>query len=98
MSLERERKTVEAMIHLFCNENHQTDGGSLCEACEALLSYASEQLDHCPFGEEKPKCSDCEVHCYKPEMRERITEVMRYSGPRMLLHHPVMALRHLTRR
>ena len=97
MGLERERKTVEAMIRLFCKDTHNTDA-SLCESCEALLAYANERLDHCPFGEKKPKCSHCEVHCYTSEMRERITEVMRYSGPRMLLHHPVMALRHVTRR
>jgi hypothetical protein len=96
MKLERERKTVEAMIRLFCKDTHYTE--SLCEPCEALLAYANERLDHCPFGEEKPKCSHCEVHCYTPDMRKRITEVMRYSGPRMLLHHPVMALRHVTQR
>ena len=96
MSLHREKKTVEAMIRLFCHDNHETD--SLCDDCSELLAYSGARLDHCPFGDEKPKCSHCEVHCYKPEMRERITEVMRYSGPRMLLHHPVMALRHLTRR
>lgn len=40
----------------------------------------------------KTKCHKCSVHCYMPEMRERIKEVMRYSGPRMLLHHPVEAM------
>ena len=34
-------------------------------------------------------------HCYKPEMRERIRQVMRYSGPRMITKHPVAAIRHL---
>ncbi len=29
-------------------------------------------------------------------MRERIREVMRFSGPRMLLHRPVMACRHVS--
>ena len=28
-------------------------------------------------------------------MRERIRQVMRWSGPRMLFHHPVLAVRHL---
>ena len=42
-------------------------------------------------------CPDCaaKTHCYKPEMRARIRDVMRWSGPRMLFHHPVMAVRHL---
>jgi len=35
------------------------------------------------------------VHCYKPEMRERIRGVMRFAGPRMALRHPLLAVRHL---
>ena len=45
--------------------------------------------------ETKTFCSNCRVHCYRPDMRERIREVMRFSGPRMMLYHPVMAVRHL---
>ncbi len=45
--------------------------------------------------EEKTFCSNCTVHCYRPEMRERIRTVMRYAGPRMLFHHPVIAIRHM---
>lgn len=35
------------------------------------------------------------VHCYKPAMREKIREVMRFSGPRMMLYHPVLAVSHV---
>ncbi|MCU0373022.1 MAG: nitrous oxide-stimulated promoter family protein [Ignavibacteria bacterium] len=28
-------------------------------------------------------------------MREKVKNVMRYSGPRMLLKHPYLAVRHL---
>jgi len=28
-------------------------------------------------------------------MREQIRAVMRYSGPRMLLHHPLMTFHHI---
>lgn len=45
--------------------------------------------------EVKTFCSNCPVHCYRPEMRERIRQVMRDSGPRMLFHHPAAAIRHL---
>ena len=68
---------------------------SLCPQCQALLDYAHKRLDHCKFGEDKPSCTRCPVHCYKPDMREQIRQVMRYSGPRMLLHDPIMAIRHL---
>jgi hypothetical protein len=45
--------------------------------------------------ETKTFCSNCNVHCYKPEMREKIREVMRFSDPRMIFYHPIMAIRHL---
>jgi hypothetical protein len=44
----RERKTVEAMIHLYCNELHQ-DSDGLCNECTQLIEYALERLDGCPF-------------------------------------------------
>lgn len=67
----------------------------LCPQCQALLDYAHKRLERCRFGEDKPSCTRCPVHCYKPAMREQIRQVMRYSGPRMLLHDPIMAIRHL---
>ena len=45
----------------------------------------------------KPTCRLCPIHCYKREMKERMRQVMRYAGPRMLLYHPLIALRHLWR-
>lgn len=51
--------------------------------------------DKCPFGEGKSFCSNCPIHCYKSDMREKIRQVMRYSGPRMLLYHPVVAMSHV---
>ena len=45
--------------------------------------------------ENKTFCSNCKVHCYSPEMREEIKKVMRFSGPRMIAYHPVMAIRHV---
>ena len=67
----------------------------LCPQCQELLTYAHKRLERCKFGNEKPSCTRCPVHCYKPSMRQQIRQVMRYSGPRMLLHNPVLAIRHL---
>ena len=67
----------------------------LCPECAELEAYARARSEHCPFMEEKTFCSNCTVHCYRPEMRERIRTVMRYAGPHMLSHHPVMAIRHM---
>ena len=89
----REKKTISAMIHLFCRGRHST-AEALCEQCHELLDYAMCRLDRCPFGEDKPTCANCPIHCYKQEMRDRVREVMRYAGPRMLLRHPILAIRH----
>ena len=92
---EREKKIVREMIALYCRKNHGTKRGELCRECENLCNYACLRSDKCPFMENKTFCSNCKVHCYKPEMREKICEVMRYSGPRMMFSHPVMAISHV---
>lgn len=91
---EREKATVSLMIAVYCRKQHGTKGG-LCSECAELEAYARQRSDKCPFMETKTFCSNCRVHCYKPEMREKIRAVMRFSGPRMMLYHPVMAVRHL---
>jgi hypothetical protein len=96
VKLAREEKTISAMMRLFCRGNHKPKGRGLCPDCTELLTYARARLDKCPFGEDKGSCAKCDTHCYKPQMRKHIIEVMKYSGPRMLLHHPILAMRHLT--
>lgn len=91
---EREKKTVALMIRLYCRKKHGTKN-ELCPDCKALSEYAAQRSDKCPFMESKTFCSNCKAHCYKPEMREKIREVMRHSGPRMIMYHPVMAFRHV---
>ena len=91
---EREKQTVSYMIALYCRKKHGRRDG-LCPDCAALDAYARQRSDKCPFMETKTFCSNCKVHCYKPEMREKIRAVMRFSGPRMLFHHPVIAIRHM---
>lgn len=70
-------------------------GQGLCGDCRELLEYSLARLEHCKFGNAKTKCHKCPVHCYRPDMREKIRTVMRFSGPRMLLYHPLEALRYL---
>ena len=91
---EREKAMVSEMIALYCRKQHRGKSG-LCADCAALNAYARERSDKCPFMETKTFCSNCKVHCYKPVMREKIREVMRFSGPRMIVHHPVAAVRHV---
>lgn len=91
---EREKEMVSRMIALYCRRNHHTKG-TLCPDCAALRAYACQRSDCCPFMETKTFCSNCRVHCYKPEMREKIRTVMRFSGPRMIFYHPAAAIRHV---
>ena len=91
---EREKRMVSQMIALYCRKNHGTKG-ALCPECAALNDYARQRNDKFPFMETKTFCSNCRVHCDKPEMREKIGEVMRFSGPRMMLHHPCAAMQHV---
>ena len=92
--LGRERTTIGAMIRIACRDWHDTAEG-LCAECQELHDFANARLDKCPYQEGKPTCSKCPVHCYKPEMRERIREVMRYAGPRMYKRHPILTFFHI---
>ena len=91
----REVKTVEKMIRLYCAGKDHCRDDNLCPECNELLIYALDRIDTCPVREEKVFCSECEIHCYRDDMRDRIRTVMRYSGPRMLFHDPIMAVSHL---
>ena len=93
--IEREKRTVSAMIDLYCADQHAAPHGELCPACAELRAYAMQRLDRCPFQEEKTTCANCAVHCYRPDRKEQIRVVMRYAGPRMLRRHPILAVRHL---
>ena len=120
--MDREKKTVEVMIRMYCAKHHPSSprpGGAappacrqgrdfttkfaglhsrdktLCADCAALLDYARMRVQKCPFKQDKPTCAACTVHCYTPSMRAKIVAVMRYSGPRMLLKHPLLAMAHL---
>lgn len=92
--MKREAKTVEVMIRRYCQNIHGRNDGQLCPDCSQLLSYALKRLRHCPFQEGKTTCGNCKVHCYKPEMRDRVRQIMRQVGPRMIFAHPIMGITH----
>ncbi len=92
---EHEKRIVTDMIHLYCRHHHTPQKDALCPECRKLQEYAVSRSDACPFMEQKTFCSNCRVHCYSPQMQNRIRIVMRYSGPRMIFIHPITAVRHL---
>ena len=97
---QNEDKVCTLMIQVYCHCAHKTkkamkSESELCTECKNLAEYVHQRVAHCPFMETKTFCAMCRVHCYKPEMRERIKTVMRFSGPRMMLYHPILAVKHL---
>ena len=94
--LATEFKTIEAMVRIYCHAHHkQQNNKSLCTECSEFISYANEKLDRCPYGQNKPACNKCPIHCYKNEQRIQAKEIMHYAGPRMLLKHPILAGKHI---
>ncbi len=91
--IKREKKTIKAMVRYYCKKKHGSKD-ELCAECTEFLNYAFLRLDKCPFQEKKSTCGKCTIHCYRPDMKEKVKKVMRYSGPRMLIHNPGLALHH----
>lgn len=92
---ELEKQVAAQMIAVYCRKRHRPAGGNLCDDCRRLTEYAFRRIDRCPKGEHKTSCRKCEIHCYDAASRQQIREVMRYVGPRMILIHPLSAIRHL---
>ena len=91
--IQREKKTLAVMAGMYCRDHHG-GGAVLCAGCAGLVEYAFRKIEKCPILSDKPPCNECTIHCYRSIMRERVRQVMRYSGPRMVYRHPVLALRH----
>ena len=86
--------TVKSMISMYCKVYHKAkieSGQYICKSCLTLETYALNKLEKCPYGNNKPNCSKCPVHCYSEDMQKKIQVVMRYSGPRMIYQHPLLS-------
>lgn len=86
-----ELNTIVVLTKIYCQAHHEA---SLCEDCQALIDHAQQKLDRCVYGQDKPACKNCPIHCYKPERRQQAQLIMRYAGPKMLFKHPVLAIIH----
>jgi len=76
---EKELRVLQRFVEVYCRKHHGTNGNAPCAECLNLLEYARGRLERCPY-DPKPKCKDCSTHCYKPEYRQKIRDVMRFSG------------------
>lgn len=93
--IDEEKSMVSKMISLYCKKKEGNK--SLCPECKELNDYALARLSHCTFGNDKPTCRVCHIHCYKPAMKEKMKKVMRFSGPRMIFYNPKALLFHFIR-
>ena len=71
----REKSVVRQMVSLYCR--HKLGCKNMPDEYRELADYACLRLDRCRFGNGKPSCKRCPVHCYSPERREMIRRVMR---------------------
>lgn len=94
---ENHKATVAKMITIYCRKKHTSDT-RLCTECANLLNYAHLRLEKCVYGADKPECKHCTIHCYKPEMRERIKMVMRYAGPLLMIYHPLLFTKYIAQK
>ena len=90
--IEREKKTVQKMIDIYCR--HHLKEKQTPDEYLHLAQYACHRLDNCKYGEKKTACKNCPTHCYAPKEREEIKAVMRWTGPRMIWYAPKDAVLH----
>lgn len=57
----------------------------LCPECSAFMEYAVAKRMKCPLETEKPSCKHCRIHCYAAPQREKVREIMAWSGRRLML-------------
>lgn len=80
--IEKDAKILKKFIKVYCHNIHSEymkNENGYCKECFELLNFALLRNVKCQL-DPKPKCKDCKIHCYKPEMRKKIKEVMKFSG------------------
>jgi hypothetical protein len=98
--LRKDLRTLALFIRIYCRAHHESrnqvnirgfdlkeiTGKSLelCPQCANLLHHAFVKRQHCTY-DPKPACKDCPSHCYAKTYRQKIREVMRFSGRKLLL-------------
>ncbi|MCX5774676.1 MAG: nitrous oxide-stimulated promoter family protein [Fusobacteria bacterium] len=92
--LNREIKTLKIMVEMYCKKVHN-DVKPFCEKCQESLDYVISRVENCPKKSYRGICKGCKIHCYKDVYREEIKKIMRFSGPRLIMKHPILALLHI---
>jgi hypothetical protein len=106
-------QTLMKFISINCRENHdgfrapfhfrvfdikqiEEKEVFLCEECTRLLTYGLTMRLKCPH-DPKPMCKKCEAQCYHGDYKDKIREVMKFSGLYLVKHGRVDMLYHYLR-
>lgn len=87
---EKKKKTLNFMFDIYKKSHPQRK-----EDLDELKSYAFTRIDKCPNVEEGIYCNTCKIHCFKEDEKEEMRKIMKFSGPRMMIYHPILAMDHL---
>ena len=106
-------RVLANFVRIFCHEQHKESKRQpfvinderlqaelanleLCSECSRLLEHGVAKLSLCPY-EPKPSCRKCLTHCYAPGYREKVRQVMRFSGAYLIKHGRLDLLLHYLR-
>lgn len=86
-NLDQDIRVLLAFITVYCRCHHTNQKQALiknqpvklCPECLSLANYAVKRRDLCP-KDPKPACKNCNTHCYSPQNRRAIKEIMKFSG------------------
>ncbi|RJO62892.1 MAG: nitrous oxide-stimulated promoter family protein [Dehalococcoidia bacterium] len=106
----KDLRVLGNFINVYCRENHKEiakqafyiadedlqirlRGLNLCSDCSRLLEHGIAKLSLCPY-DPRPSCRKCKTHCYAPGYREKVRQVMRFSGTYLIKHGRLDLLLH----
>jgi len=103
-------KILVRFIQVYCHAKHDRrvagevqlpqelqprlrSAGTICPECAELLEHGIKKRTLCPLNP-KPSCKKCHIHCYGPAYRQKIREIMAFSGRKLLLRGRIDYLWH----
>ncbi len=90
----KEKENIRKTFGVYCNANHGTTDNKLCPKCTALLTTVMLKIQRCPYGISKPICDACETPCFGENPTKEFRAIMKSGQKKMLLSHPLMAVKH----
>ncbi len=90
-------RLIGKFVEVYCSGKHGTlerqpfklpaglGERRVCSECAAFMEYAVTKRIKCPLEAEKPSCKHCRIHCYGRVQREKVREIMSYSGRKLMM-------------